>query len=123
MNPMEEQIASVRLERAIKKVEMIKDFHLHILLYVVASVFVLAFKREVIGFVAENTDGANPAFLDWLDWNMIAIPIIWGAVLAVHGVYVFTPSIIRSWEEAKIQKYMQQEKGNFITHTTKTELP
>lgn len=101
-----------KLERAKKRVENIKGFYNHVVIYVLVNVTLLLFKEKFIFKIVSPEAIGNPDFLRWIDWNVYGTPIVWGIGLAIHGICVFslTPKFLKKWEERQIEKYMQEEK-------------
>ena len=54
----------------------------------------------------------NEAFDNWMNWNFIVTPIIWGIGLAIHGFCVFGHkfNLFNNWEKRQIEKYMEEDK-------------
>ena len=80
---------STSLERAKQKVNAIKRFYHHLALFVFLSAVLLASKGGLVEWVKENSANPDKEFLKWVDWNILAIPIIWGVVIVVQGCYAF----------------------------------
>jgi len=79
----------ITLESAKRKINALKGFYHHLCVFILTSTVLLATKGNIIKWVAQNGKDVNIEFLKWLDWNILAIPIIWGAVIVVQGFYVF----------------------------------
>ncbi|MCK0146979.1 2TM domain-containing protein [Arenibacter sp. F26102] len=95
--------------RAKRRVENLKNFYAHIAVYVVMNVLLFSFKVNIIDFFVEH--GVNDqGFLNWVEWNIVFIPIIWGVVLLLIGLFYFKmkPVFFRNWEERQIRKYMEK---------------
>lgn len=80
---------NISLQQARRKVKSIKAFYYHLAFFVLMSTVLLTIKNNIIDWVFEHGHDVDIEFLKWLDWNIIAIPIIWGAVIVVQGAYVF----------------------------------
>jgi len=83
-------------ERAKRRVDILKSFYIHLLVYVgVISMLV------VIDFL----DGENW----WFYWPLFG----WGIAVAIHGAVVFFAggSIASDWEERKIRELMERDRG------------
>ncbi|MBW8199210.1 2TM domain-containing protein [Flagellimonas abyssi] len=76
-------------EKAQRKVNAIKRFYYHLTFFILVSSVLLALKGSTVDWFMETSGNSNEAFLKWIDWNILAIPIIWGAVIAVQGRYVY----------------------------------
>lgn len=101
-----------KYQRAKKRVAEIRGFYNHLAIYIVviAALFVLRGRVNVIVIRAESL--GNPEFLQWLDWNFYGTPILWGIGLAFHGIKVFGNISFfgRQWEEKKIQEFLKDDK-------------
>jgi hypothetical protein len=91
-----------KLERAKKRVEVIKGFYIHLAVYIVINSFILV--NVYIRTMAEGD-------LFW-DFSTFFTLILWGIGLAFHGakVFYFNPLFGRKWEERQIQKYIEKDK-------------
>lgn len=98
-NSFEEQ---KRLEKARKKIEDIKGFYKHLAAYILVNIFLLVMS-------AANLD---PGETFWR-WSTFMTAISWGVGLVAHGLSVYSRNIFfsKSWEEKKIQEYMDRDKG------------
>tara|TARA_R110002051_G_scaffold132697_1_gene206293 strand:+ start:11423 stop:11749 length:327 start_codon:yes stop_codon:yes gene_type:complete len=101
-----------KLERAKKRVEKIKVFYNHFVIYVFINAALILLKEKFIFKIVGPEIIGNPDFLRWIDWNVYGTPIIWGIGLAIHGICVFSsaPKLLKNWEERQIEKYMQEEE-------------
>jgi hypothetical protein len=93
----EQQISDGEIyERARKRVEELKSFYSHLLVYLAvnAGLFLL----NII---------TSPKHL-WFYWPLIG----WGIGLTIHGLSVFgTQNLLgKDWEEKKIRELMEKEK-------------
>lgn len=95
--------------RAKRRVENLKNFYAHIGVYVVINVLLFSFKLNIMDFFIDQ-GVRDQGFLNWMEWNIIFIPIIWGIILLVIGIYYFKlkPEFYRNWEERQIRKYMEE---------------
>lgn len=97
------------LERAKKRVKQLKGFYTHLSVYIVINIILLILKGRFLVFVIDKTGNVETRFIDWLDWNIIATPLIWGVFLVIHGIRVFSHPYLEKWEARKIQKLMDRE--------------
>tara|TARA_R110002126_G_C10361811_1_gene492604 strand:- start:160 stop:549 length:390 start_codon:yes stop_codon:yes gene_type:complete len=97
-----------KYERAKTKVESIKRFYNHTLVFLIINI-ILYFLRHKFVFILVNKNAlGNPEFLDWINWNVYGTTIVWGIILVVHGIIVFgnISWYMKKWEEREIQKYI-----------------
>jgi|SRR6056297_1845608 len=98
-------------EKAKKRVNAIKQFYSHLALFIFVSVVLLFLKQNIVQWVSENSGNTNEEFLKWVDWNILAIPIIWGAVIIVQAFYVFGFPLMKKWEEQQVKKYVKEDES------------
>ena len=99
-------------EKAQKRVTQIKNFYNHILIFVMVNIVVLVGWYAAIPRIGV-LDAQNTDFNNWIFWNVILFPVIWGIALIIHGLVAFGKfGFIRRWEERKIDEYMEQEEHN-----------
>ena len=117
---MEEQSgASEKFVRAQKQVERIKKFYGHLRVYIVVNLVILAFKFQLFDYFT-GKGIADSGFYNWLDWNIIATPVLWGIGLLVHGLVVFKfgaitwktikPKALERWEDEQLEKFIREEE-------------
>lgn len=99
-----------RLERAEKRVKQIKGFYNHLMWYIIINLILLVVELRIYSFFNIEVT-INKAFENWMNWNFIVTPILWGIGLAIHGLAVFGRkfSFFENWEKRQIKKYMQDE--------------
>ncbi|TFG78928.1 MAG: 2TM domain-containing protein [Flavobacteriales bacterium] len=95
--------------RARKKVERIKDYYAHVVLFVLGSGLILLLKDSAMLWI-ESKGIKDPEALNWFEWNMIFIPIIWGFIVLVAAFVVFKgrSNYFKRWEERQIRKFMEE---------------
>lgn len=104
-----------KYEVAKKQVKQIKDFYGHIILFlvIVPLVFIARFYAlPQLGIIEEEK-----GFSNWLNWNTYIFPLLWLGAIGIHGLTVFKPKSIKSWEEKKIQQFMEEEDEAIKNHT------
>lgn len=90
--------------RAKKKVETLKGFYSHLTVYIIIN--------TAIVLVSANAFGRGEA--DFSRWEIYATPFFWGIGLVSHAIYVlfvlyFKNNFMRSWEEKKIQQFLDED--------------
>lgn len=94
---METGEQDARYQRARKRVEDLKGYYVHLTVYLIINFGLF--------------------LIDWLSGGgwWFFIPLLgWGVGLAIHTVVVFLVEgpTGRSWEERKIRKLMEEERGS-----------
>lgn len=99
-----------KYERAQLKVNSIRGFYNHATVYVIINLL-LYLLRDKFSIILLNQDAlGNSDFSHWVDWNVFGTTIVWGIVLAIHGIHVLSNFSVfkKEWEERQIQKYMDE---------------
>lgn len=99
-------------ERAKKKVERIKGFYKHLIVYILVNIALLLVRESVTVNILGPEILGDPDFLNWINWNVFGTPIIWGIGLLFHGLSVYSHvSLLGSnWEARQIEKYMKEDE-------------
>lgn len=98
-------------KRAEQKVKRMKGFYRHLTIYLIVNAIIVIEGLRGINYMEMNTADIEPAFVEWLIWNVFSVPILWGIGLLIHGIRVFSPEIrfVKQWEEAQIRRMMEKE--------------
>jgi len=95
---------SLKYKNAKKKVKEIKDFYIHLTVYLIVNSLLILINLGVFqsGFAGINIP----------KWPMFTTPFFWGIGLFFHGMHVFKDKvpILKDWEERKIKEYMEKEE-------------
>ncbi len=103
-------------QRAKKKVDSIKVFYNHVIVYLLINgVSILIWLFVIRSFYATIE---NQGFKNWIDANFLFFSIVWTIVLIFHGLKVFKGdifkkfkvSLFKNWEERKIKEFMEAEE-------------
>ncbi len=102
-------------EKAQARVKELKQFYKHLVTYILVNVVLLAFSGRITFILLGKGALGNPEFLEWVNWNILGTPIIWGIGLLIHAIVVFKPnlfkfSFFKRWEERKIKEFIEQDK-------------
>jgi pheromone shutdown protein TraB len=102
-NLEEQNEDSLAYEMAKKRVEKIKSFYTHLLVYVIVNAFI------IISMVNRSSVG----FKMFFNWETFSTAFFWGIGVVAHAFSVFVPNFILGgqWEEKKIKEYMEKEKN------------
>ena len=92
--------------KAKKKVERIKGFYRHLVVFLGFNISLIVFKMT--GVIGNGESFLNAVF----DMQSLFTWIPWGIGLAIHGIVVFdvfTFLVGRNWEEQKIKELVEKE--------------
>jgi hypothetical protein len=97
--------------KARKRIDRIKDYYAHLILFVLGSALLLLLKGNLLGWV-ESKGIRDAEILKWVEWNIIFVPILWGLVLLVAAFFVFRgkSSFLKRWEERQMRKFMEEDQ-------------
>ncbi len=100
---------SIKLRKARKRVEMLKGFYKHLLIYIFVNIAIFILRGDVLAFFQNKSPDKN--FIEWIDWNILIVPIFWGIGLLFHAAKTFQYKLkfIRNWEERQLEKYIKEE--------------
>lgn len=95
-----------KYHRAKSRVDRLRRFYTHALVYVVVNLMISGLK---IGRNLRNGESFEEAFFDMSHYILW---IFWGIALAIHAFSVFgLPLLLGSnWEEEKIEEYMKHDQ-------------
>ncbi|AXT19596.1 hypothetical protein D7030_09990 [Flavobacteriaceae bacterium AU392] len=94
----------IRYLRAKERVDKVRGFYMHLLLYIIVNLGVMVVK------VIKNFRNGEPHVEMFLDFNTHIMWLTWGIGLALHAFGVF--GVGRKWEEEKIQQYIREEQDH-----------
>jgi len=99
---MEEFNMLDKRKRAKKRVDELKGFYIHLMVYLIINTFIIA-----VMFMSQ-ADKANFS----LHWYNFSTAIFWGLGLLIHALVTFrlNPFFGKSWENRMIQKYMDEDR-------------
>ena len=82
-------------ERAKRRVDQLKDFYTHLIVYIVVITFL-----AVVNFLS------SPGI-----WWFLIVAFIWGIFIFAQGISVYSKRGIfsKDWEDKKIKEYMEKE--------------
>lgn len=97
MNTPEE----IKYEQARKRVQKIKGFYTHAMVYVVVNIMI----------VVLNIQNLSPGE-SYFQFKNFMTAFFWGIGLVAHGLSVFIPQwfLGNNWEERKIKEIMEKDK-------------
>ena len=105
-----DKAAYEKYDRAKKRVITIKNFHQHLLTFLLVTSILLLVRFVALPYMPGLPQ--DQGFQDWLTWNTILMPLLWGIVVGIHALRVFSSkwSPLRRWEERKIDEFLQKEE-------------
>ncbi|WP_340063833.1 2TM domain-containing protein [Ascidiimonas aurantiaca] len=88
-----------------RKVDKLKGFYWHLLIYLVMNTVIVFLSGKYI----EEAGG------DFWEFGTFATAIFWGIGLVIHGLSVLSPlsRFEKSWEERKIREFMEKEEKEY----------
>ncbi len=102
-----------KLTKARKRVENIKCFYTHLIMFFFGALLLLLGRGAILGFfVSRGMDDGD--FLKWVGWNVYLIPVIWGMGLGIAALFLFgfKSMGIKNWEDRQLRKYMEEDDQN-----------
>src|SRR5690606_6733084 len=102
-----------KIQKARKRVEALKGFYKHLLVYLLVNAALFVVRGNVLDFFRSSNPDKN--FLEWIDWNILIVPFFWGIGLLFHAAKVFQYKFpfIKKWEQKKLEKFMKEETKQF----------
>ncbi|HNP66892.1 MAG TPA: 2TM domain-containing protein [Aequorivita sp.] len=100
---------SIKWRKARRRVEALKGFYKHLIVYVIVNIALFIVRGNVLEFFQIESNDKN--FVEWVDWNILIVPFFWGIGLLFHAAKVFQykSSFIKNWEERQFKKFMKEE--------------
>jgi hypothetical protein len=95
-----------RMIRAQKRVDELKGFYIHLLVYILVNLFITGIT------VIARVNGGESFGKAFFSFASFSTAIFWGIGLGFHAakVYSFSPLFSKNWEERQIQKYIEKDK-------------
>jgi hypothetical protein len=100
---MEKHNTEGQYSRAKKKVDKIKGFYTHAIVYVVVNIMLLV-------MIYAGCDNS----VDFWNLGSFSTAIGWGVGLLIHAISVFGHGVLfsRMWEDQKIKQFLKEEEQN-----------
>src|SRR5690606_22268739 len=100
---------STKLRKARKRLEALKGFYKHLLVYFVVDIAIFIVRGNVLELFQNQSPDKN--FIEWADWNILIVPICWGIGLLFHASEVFEYKFpfVKNWEEGQLKKSIEEE--------------
>lgn len=105
---METTTNKITYLKAKHRVDQLKSFYKHLLVYSVINFFIIVIK------VLNNLSNGETFEQAFFDWSTFFVAIIWGIFLGMHIFYVvIIPAIFgKNWELNKIESLMKKDLQN-----------
>lgn len=93
--------------RAKARVDRIRGFYTHLIVYVLVNIGISTFK------VIRNLNNGESFEEAFFDLSTFIIWMLWGIGLALHAFSLYgIPMLLgKNWEEEKIKKYMNEDQS------------
>lgn len=90
--------------RAKRKVEILKGFYQHFIVFIIINTVLILFSANVF----------NAKEIDFSNWVIYVTTFFWGIGLFFHAVFVlfelyFKNKFLKQWEENKIRQFMEND--------------
>lgn len=102
-----QQLDEDKFKRAKKKMEEIKGFYSHLVVYLMVNIFLILIQMGLFS--------GGSFHIGMPHWAHFTTPFFWGIGLFFHGLYVFQHKFrfFKDWEERKIKEYMDKDEDEF----------
>jgi len=95
--------SSLEYKKAKNKVEKLKRFYNHLTVYIIVNLVITTIK------IFNDLESWDSFFNTLTSFNVLSSWIVWGLVLLIH---LLSLSFGQSWEEKKLEKFMEEELNN-----------
>lgn len=91
-----------RIQRAKKRVEQIRGFYIHALVYLLVNLLIIGFL--IFEAVSEGRQ--------WFSVETFELALFWGIGLGIHAFSVFGLNLLagKNWEQRQIRKLMEEDR-------------
>jgi hypothetical protein len=100
---------NMQWRKAQQRVETLKVFYRHLLIYIVVNIAIFIVRGQVLEVFLNKSPDKN--FIEWIDWNVLIVPVFWGIGLLFHAAKAFQYKFkfIKNWEERQLKKFIKEE--------------
>lgn len=96
---------SIAYLRAQKKVETLKGFYSHLVVFILVN----------IGIILVSANVFNNKPINFAHWGNYVTAFFWGIGLVSHAIYVFfvmniENNFLKRWEEKKIKEFLEEDQ-------------
>lgn len=100
---MKTEGSDLKYIKAKNRVEKLKSFYNHLVIYIVVNIVITGFK------VSNNLDSWDNFSNEILSIDVLSVWTVWGLVLLIHFISLIYG---QGWEERKIEELMNKELSN-----------
>lgn len=97
---MQNESSNLKYIRAKNKVEKLKAFYNHVVIYIIVNIIITGFK------VSNNLDSWANFTNELWSIDVLSVWTVWGLVLLIHFISLLFG---QGWEERKIEELMNKE--------------
>ncbi|MCM4169154.1 hypothetical protein KCTC52924_00079 [Arenibacter antarcticus] len=101
-----ENRTDIKKKRAKKRIEELKGFYVHLVIFIVINLFISIHK-----IVGNLQDGETLWEAFW-DFGTFAVWIFWGVGVVFHAskTFNYNPFFTKEWEDRQIKKFMEEDR-------------
>jgi hypothetical protein len=104
----EENIEGIKYLRAKKRVEKIKGFYVHLIIYLIINTFLSGI--IIFGIMQEEGDSLGEVIQNF---GVYSTWVFWGIGIFFHWLGVFGFNVVgKNWEERKLKEILEKEERN-----------
>ncbi|WP_347174464.1 2TM domain-containing protein [Polaribacter uvawellassae] len=101
-----ETIEGIKYLRAKKRVEKIKGFYVHLIVYIIVNTFLSGI--IIFGLMNDEGDSFNEVIQNF---GVYSTWVFWGIGIFFHWLGVFGFNVVgKNWEEKKLKEIMEEEE-------------
>ncbi|WP_400079849.1 2TM domain-containing protein [Winogradskyella sp. R77965] len=97
---MKTEDQSLKYIKAKNRVEKVKGFYNHLVIYIIINLVITGFK------VSNNLSSWKDFTTELFSFDVLSSWTVWGLVLVIHFISI---TFLRGWEERKIEALMKKE--------------
>ena len=101
---MKEDLSNLKYIKAKNRVEKLKGFYNHVVVYIIVNIIITGFK------VSNSLQSWVSFKNDLLSIDVLSVWAVWGLVLLIHFTYLIFG---QGWEERKIEELMNKELSKY----------
>lgn len=104
----DETIDGIKYLRAKKRVEKIKGFYVHLIVYIIVNIFLSGI--IIFGIMQEEGDSFGEVIQNF---GVYSTWVFWGIGIFFHWLGVFGFTVVgKNWEEKKLKEILDKEERN-----------